>query len=132
MENIEAGFRRTGIHPLNPSAMELHMGPLSGCAEVQGEGNMGPSGASTHVHGEGHGLELPSQEAAEGFPAVTIEVLSEPADIPCSNTQYLMDLGESKGEDELQLLSSQMFQVARKPKYHKYFWNPHASYCPSP
>jgi hypothetical protein len=64
--------------------------------------------ASGQVHGKGHGFELPSQEAAEGFSAVTIEeVLSEPAHIPCPNTQYLVDLEESEGKDKLQFLSSQ-------------------------
>jgi ribosomal protein L14E/L6E/L27E len=88
--------------------MESQMGPSGGYAEVQGEGDMGPSGASANVHGEGEGFDLSSRKAAAGFPAVTIhEVLSEPADLPCPNTQYLVDLGESEAEDEFQLLSSQ-------------------------
>ena len=87
VENIEASFRRTGIHPLNLSAIESHMGPSGSCIEVQGEGNMDPSRASTQVHGKGHDLELPFQEAVEGFLIVTIkEVLSEHADIPSPNT----------------------------------------------
>jgi hypothetical protein len=38
VENIQAGFRRTGIHPLDASAMELHMGLIAAYGEVKEEG----------------------------------------------------------------------------------------------
>jgi hypothetical protein len=37
VENIQVGFKRTGIYPLNPYAMDSSMGPASDVAVVGGE-----------------------------------------------------------------------------------------------
>jgi hypothetical protein len=88
VENIEAGFRRTGIYPLNPSAMDSSMGPASNFVEVgQNE----------------HSCEVPSQGSTGNIPVVTIEeVLLEDPQVPYSNTHYLINVEDSEGEGDLQ------------------------------
>jgi hypothetical protein len=68
--NIEAGFRKTGIYPLNPSAMDSSMGPSSVYSEAPGEGE---------------GSSVPSQESPEAPALVSIhEVLLEEPPLPCA------------------------------------------------
>jgi hypothetical protein len=38
VENIQAGFRKMGIYPLNPSALDASMGPSGAFGEVEGQG----------------------------------------------------------------------------------------------
>jgi hypothetical protein len=72
------------------------------------ESHMDPSVVYGEVHEEGHGSGLPSKEAVDILPVVTIEeVLLEPPHVSCLNTHYLEDLGDLEGEDEVQFFCSQ-------------------------
>jgi hypothetical protein len=88
VENIQVGFRRMGIYPFNPSAMDCNMGPASEAQEV-GE--------------EEHALELPGEEAIENIPIISIE---DP-NVPYNSTHYLVQVDDSEEEGELHFPSSQ-------------------------
>jgi hypothetical protein len=78
MENIQVGFMRTGIYPLNPSAMDSSMGPATNVGEVGREEQAS---------------EVPSQESIGKILGVTIEkVLLENPHVPYSNTHYLVNV----------------------------------------
>jgi hypothetical protein len=82
--NIEAGFRKTGIYPLNLTAMDS---------------SLGPSTAYT--------------ESPKGNPAISIEeVLLEASPLPCPQLQYLVHLADSEGEGDQQFPDSQESAVA--------------------
>jgi hypothetical protein len=84
--NIDAGFRRTGIDPLNPSAMDSNMGPLE---------------AYTEVEGAQEGTGGSSQESPEVPVPISIqEVFLEAPPLPCSDSQYCVSLGNSEGDGE--------------------------------
>jgi hypothetical protein len=82
--NIEAGFCKIGIYPLNPSAMDS---------------SMGPSSVYSKAPSEGEGSLVPSQESPEAPTPVSIqEVLLEEPPLPCTYEQYVVHLGDSEGE----------------------------------
>jgi hypothetical protein len=93
VENIQAGFRRTGIYPLNHSTMDSSMGPAT---------NFGEVGQDEHT------CQMPSQESTGKFPGITIEeVLLEDPEVPYNNTHYLVNVEDSEGEGDLQFPCSQ-------------------------
>jgi hypothetical protein len=93
VENIQAGFRRTGIYPLDSCAMDSSMGPTGDVGEVGREDLA---------------LEQASEDSQENIPGVSIEkVLLENLHIPSSNTHYRVQGEDSKEEGELQFCSSQ-------------------------
>ena len=97
VENIEAGFRKTGIYLLNPAAMDSSLGPLTTYTEVPG------GGKSSEIHEE---------ESTKGNFKVSIEeVLLEALPLPCPQVQYLVHLVESEGEGDQQFLGSQELAV---------------------
>jgi hypothetical protein len=84
VENIQSGFRKTGIYPLDPSAMDSSMGPTSDTGEV---------GVDEHLH------NFAGEEAPGNIPVVSIEeVLLENPEVPWSNTHYTVQIEDSEGE----------------------------------
>lgn len=72
------------------------------------ESHMGPTATYGEDQGEGPPLNVPSQEAPDFFPTITIEeVLSEPLSLPSLNAHYLVDLEDGEGDGDPQLPSSQ-------------------------
>jgi hypothetical protein len=91
--NIEAGFRKIGIYPLNPTAMDS---------------SLGPSTAYTKVPGGGESSEIPKEESPEGNPAVSIEeVMLEAPPLPCHELQYVVHLANLEGGGDQQFPGSQ-------------------------
>jgi hypothetical protein len=84
---------KTGIYPLNPTAMDS---------------SLEPSTAYMEVPGRGESSDIPSEESPEGNPVVSIEeVLLEAPPLPCPQLQYLVHLADSEGEGDQQFLGSQ-------------------------
>jgi hypothetical protein len=98
VENDQAGFRKTGIYPLNSSALDA---------------SMGPSGAFGEVQGQGECNNTPSEESSEFAQEVSIqEVLDEVEEQSYSRQQYLINLGEEEGDEELEFPPSQGSEVS--------------------
>jgi hypothetical protein len=95
VDNIQAGFRKTGIYPLDPSTLN---------------GRMGPSSAYKDEEGEDEGPKIPSHEGSDLLQQVSIqEVLLEDEDLASSKDHYVVNIGDSEGdlEQELELPLSQ-------------------------
>jgi hypothetical protein len=96
VENIQAGFHKMGIYPLNPSELDSSMGPSSAFGEVEGECNNNPS-------------EETSQFLQEFY---IQEVLEEAKELPNTRQHYMVNLGDEEGDEELEFPPSQGSKVS--------------------
>ena len=85
-ENIMAGFRTTGIHPLNPDAMASRMGP---------------AGAYSEGGSDGQGSQVPDEDVlASDVAGISIEeVMQEPPDVSTEGNHYFVQVVESDSEE---------------------------------
>ena len=98
VENIQAGFCKTGIYSLNPSALDARMGPSSVFGEVKGQGER---------------KDTPSEETSQFVQEVSIqEVLEEAKELPCTRHHYPVNLGKEEGDEELEFPPSQGSEVS--------------------
>ena len=88
VENIQAGFCKTRIYPLNPFAMDSSMGPSCAFGEVEDEGKCNDN---------------PSEETLQILHEVSIQVVLEEAqELPSTRQHYLVNLGEGEEDEELE------------------------------